>query len=272
MDSVASSSSSDPPTKKPFPFFELPSELRIKIYQYVLFIEHGKGVVDLERDNDRRIAPRLTCFRACRRMHDEAYPIFYGSPQQPFRLFPIGGNVYKTKKPLLELLTPTYRAVVNTIELRLGPGWERVPKCWHTGPSLGLTDCVSLRTVKVNVQVDPTDAYFKGHHGKGNDQYTYMNLCAGWLRDILDQAPSIRNVEIDAWEGVALDSPMLNALATVVLSADKKLSWGPDRLKEIEKQRLHKARWGFSCGMESLDELEDLMTAMVIGSQRSSTY
>jgi len=127
MDSVASSSSSsDPPTKKPFPFFELPSELRIKIYQYVLFIEHGKGVVDLERDNDRRIAPRLTCFRASQRMHDEAYPIFYGSPQQPFRLFPIGGNVYKTKKPLLELLTPAYRAVINTIELRLGPGWERV--------------------------------------------------------------------------------------------------------------------------------------------------
>jgi hypothetical protein len=113
---------------------------------------------------------------------------------------------------------------------------------------------------------------FKGHHGKGNDQYTYMNLCAGWLQDILDQAPSIRNVEIDAWEGVALDSPILNALATVVLSADKKLTWGPERLKEIEKQRLHKARWGVSCGMQSLDELEDLMTAMVIGSQRSSTY
>jgi hypothetical protein len=50
------------------------------------------------------------------------------------------------------------------------------------------------------------------------------------------------------------------------------LTWGPERLKEIEKQRLHKARWGVSCGMQSLDELEDLMTAMVIGSQRSSTY
>jgi hypothetical protein len=128
MNSVASSSSSsNPPTKKPFPFFELPSELRIKIYQYVLFIEHGKGVVDLDRDNDRRIAPRLTCFRASRRMHDEAYPIFYGSPQQPFRLFPTGINeLYRAKKSLLELLTPTYRAVVNTIELRLGPAWEKV--------------------------------------------------------------------------------------------------------------------------------------------------
>jgi hypothetical protein len=128
MESVASSSSSsDPPTKKPFPFFELPSELRIKIYQYVLFIEHGKGVVDLDRDNDRRIAPRLTCFRASRRMHGEAYPIFYGSPQQPFRLFPTGINeLYRAKKPLLGLLTPTYRAVVNTIELRLGPAWEKV--------------------------------------------------------------------------------------------------------------------------------------------------
>lgn len=127
MESVASpSSSSETPVKKPFPFFELPSELRIKIYQYVLFIEHGNGVVDLDYYNDRRIAPRLTCFRACRRMHDEAYPIFYGSPQQPFRLFPTGGHMYRTKKPLLELLTPTYRAAINTVELRLGPGWERV--------------------------------------------------------------------------------------------------------------------------------------------------
>jgi hypothetical protein len=134
MDSVASSSSSSgPPTKKPFPFFELPSELRIKIYQYVLFIEHDEGVVDLDPYNDRRIAPRLTCLRACRRMHDEAYPIFYGSPQQPFRLFPTGVNVlYRTKKPLLELLTPTYRAVVNTIELRLGPAWEKVSPVWFS--------------------------------------------------------------------------------------------------------------------------------------------
>lgn len=126
MDSSVASLSSDAPTKQPFPFFELPSELRIKIYQYVLFIEHGKGVVDLDYFNDRRIAPRLTCFRACRRMHEEAYPIFYGSSQQPFRLFPVGGHVYRTKKPLLELLTPTYRGAINTIELRLGPGWERV--------------------------------------------------------------------------------------------------------------------------------------------------
>jgi hypothetical protein len=149
---------------------------------------------------------------------------------------------------------------------------SQVPKCWHTSSSLGLTDCVSLRTVKVIVQVDPTDAFFKGHHGKGNDQYTYVNLSAAWLRDILDQAPGVRNVEIDAWDSVALDSPMINTLATVVLSADKKLTWGPERLKEIEKQRLHRARWGVSCGMQSLDELEDLMTAMVIGGQRSNTY
>jgi hypothetical protein len=66
-------------------------------------------------------------------MHDEAYPIFYGSPQQPFRLFPTGVNVlYRTKKPLLELLTPTYRAVVNTIELRLGPAWEKVSPVWFS--------------------------------------------------------------------------------------------------------------------------------------------
>lgn len=269
MDSSVASLSSDAPTKQPFPFFDLPSELRIKIYQYVLFIEHGKGVVDLDYFNDRRIAPRLTCFRACRRMHEEAYPIFYGSSQQPFRLFPVGGHVYRTKKPLLELLTPTYRGAINTIELRLGPGWERVPKCWHTGPSLGLADCISLRNLNIFVQIDPTDTTFKGHHGKGNDENTYKNLCVRWLQDILEQAPSIRKVQIDAWEGVEVESPMLNALASTVLLAEKRLTWGPERLKKLDKEKLRQARLDSMCGME---QLEDLMTSMVIGDQRTYAF
>ncbi|KAI5247595.1 hypothetical protein E4T43_01903 [Aureobasidium subglaciale] len=268
MESSVASLASMSSDKKPFPFFDLPSELRIKIYQYVLFIDHA-SVVDLDVFNDRRIAPRLTCFRACRRMHEEAYPVFYGSPQRPFRLFPTGGNMYRYKKPLPELLTPTYRGAINTMELRLGPGWERVPKSWYTGPTVGLTDCVSLRNLKVFVQIDPTDATFKGHHGKGNDQFTYMNLSVGWLQAVLEQAPSILKVEIDSWEGVDINSPMLNALASVVLTADKKLTWGPQRLKKIERERSTQLRWGLTCGM---DQLGDLMTAMVIGESRMYSF
>lgn len=96
-----------------------------------------------------------------------------------------------------------------------------------------------------------------------------MNLSAGWLQEIFNQVPSILNVEIDAWEGVDIVSPMLSALASVVLTADKKLTWGPQRMKKLEDEKLHKARWGLSCGMESMDELDSLMTAMVIGESRS---
>jgi hypothetical protein len=126
MDSSVASLSSDTSKTRPFRFFDLPSELRIKIYQHVLYIEHGNLTLDLDYYNDRRVAPRLTCFRASRRMHDEAYPIFYGSPQQPIRLFPTGDYMYRYKKTLLERLPQTYRAVINTLELRLGPGWDRV--------------------------------------------------------------------------------------------------------------------------------------------------
>lgn len=239
--SVASlqSSSSSAPAHKPFPFFDLPSELRIRIYEFVLWIDHGEKTIDLDVYNHRRIAPRLTCFLACRQMHNEAYPIFYGSPQQPFRLFPtgVGGyNVYKIKKPLLAQLGPTYRGTINTLELRLGPGFSRIPKSWHTGPELGLTDCVSLRTLKVLVQTDPTDKIFDGHRGKDNDENTYTNLCVGWLRDVMEQAPSLENIEIDSWDGVSVDSPLLHALTTIIADAKKKLTWGPTRRKKLERE------------------------------------
>lgn len=260
--SVASlqSTSSDAPRRSVFRFFDLPSELRIRIYQYVLFIDYGDGTIDLDYYNNRRVAPRLTCFLACRQMHNEAYPIFYGSPQQPFRLFPTGGNVYKTKKPLLERIGPTYRGAINTLELRVGPGWNKVPKCWHTGPSLGLADCISLRNLKVFVQIDPTDKTWQGYHGEGNDENTYKTLCVNWLQDILEQAPSVMKIELDAYEGVELNSPLVHALASIASSADKKLVWGPTITKKRQKE-LAIRRYLSPCAM---DEVEEMMTAMVI--------
>jgi len=68
---------------------------------------------------------------------------------------------------------------------------------------------------------------------------------------------------------VEVESPMLNALASTVLLAEKRLTWGPERLKKLDKEKLRQARLDSMCGME---QLEDLMTSMVIGDQRTYAF
>ncbi|KAI7166098.1 hypothetical protein KC318_g21395, partial [Hortaea werneckii] len=93
--SAATSRSPSPEPRQPFRFFDLPSELRLRIYEEVLLVH---DTLDLEPSNYRRILPRLALFLVSRRMHEEAYRVFYA---QPLRLFPVHGRFFYTKKPLL---------------------------------------------------------------------------------------------------------------------------------------------------------------------------
>lgn len=215
------------PADQPVCFFDLPAEIRLRIYELVL-VQPG-NTVDLDPANYRHIRPRLWCFMVCRQMHEEAYRVFYGSPQQPLRLYPVHGRFFHTKKPLLTRLSPQYRRVVNTVELRLGPGWSSPPRCWNTDPALGLKDCKSLRTLKIFIQCDPSDETFNGFRGRGNTKDTYKMFCVALLSSIIDQVPSLDNVEVDAFSAVPSDSPLVNALVAEVHSARKRLLWGPSR-------------------------------------------
>jgi hypothetical protein len=141
---------------------------------------------------------------------------------------------------------------------------RQVPKSWRTGPSLGLVDCTSLRYLKIVVQIDPTDKAFEGHRGKGNDINTYKDLCLQWLQDILTDAPSVHKVQIDAYPGVEVDSLLVQALASVVVHFQKKLSWGPERIKKLELEQKRQVR--LTCGM---GQLEEALATVVIGEQRS---
>lgn len=232
MDSMESSiasmmSFSSGPSRRVFPFFELPAEIRLRIYEFVLI--QPDETIDLDPLNYRTIRPRLSCFLVCRRMHDEAYHVFYGAPQQPLRLFPTHGRFFHTKKPLLTRIGPKYRRAVHTLELRLGPGWSKPPRCWHVREEQGLADCKSLRKLKIIIQVDPSGDIFNGFRGHGNDKDTYKIFCVNILEGIFAQVPSLEVVELDGYPGLTTDTPLVRGLTTSIRSAGKRVAYGPMR-------------------------------------------
>ncbi|KAF2265536.1 hypothetical protein CC78DRAFT_532417 [Lojkania enalia] len=135
---------------KPFRFFDLPSELRLRVYELVLLVPK---TVDLDPTNHRAISPRLRLFLVSRRMHDETFRVFYG--RNTFRVFPVHGRFFHTKAPLLTRLSPRYRNMMTKLELRLGPGWNKPPKGWVADGRLGLIHAEKVRSLKVFVECDP---------------------------------------------------------------------------------------------------------------------
>lgn len=213
----------------PFRFFDLPSEIRLKIYSLVLFTPRRKnasrtnGSVGSSSKN-KPLAPvgqRLSLFLASRRIHDEATHLFYSV--QTFRVFPIQDY---SRLPTVRALSPRYRAAVSTIELILGSSWTAPPKSWRVNDSLGLQDMVRVRTLKVFVQCDPSHPVFDGFR-KSRDFYTWY--AGNLLREILQRLPGLVQVEFDGWPSVQKHGPLMSRLLLEVRTAGKKVLWGPER-------------------------------------------
>jgi len=193
-------------------------------------------------------------------MHDEAYPVFYS---QPIRLFPTHGRFFHTKQPLLARLPLRYRNVVAALELRLGPGWSNPPRCQHTRPPIGLLDCTSLRTLKIFVEIDPSDTVFAGFRGKNATEETYKWFCVDLLHGILEQVPSLETVEIDAYPAVKKEAQLVMALRRKIEENGKRLVWGPLRGWEKEGDEpgligLEQALAGMGLGGSSLSRVVEV--------------
>jgi len=211
-----------PAKRQPFRFFDLPSELRLRIYEELLVFPK---TIDLDPTNYRTVAPALRLFLVDHRMHDEASRVFYG--RNTFRVFPIHGRYINRKHPLLAWFPRKYRALLTRLELRLGPGFTKPPKCWVVDSRLGLAAVKKVYKLKIFVEIDPaSNEVFEGWR-VGNNFYT--EYCVGLLRGLLAQVPSIDDVEFDAYPSVSKDSPLLKGLVEETKLNQKRVAWGPER-------------------------------------------
>ncbi|KAK7733980.1 hypothetical protein SLS53_007975 [Cytospora paraplurivora] len=207
---------------KPFPIMDLPSELRVKIYDYH-FADIGP-VVDIEPGNYFAIHKKLCIFRVCRQIYHEASHAFYSS--KTFRIFPIDGRYAKAKKGLLARLKPQSRAHITSLELRLGPGWSKPYRSWVVNELLGLQDCHDVRSLSVFVEIDPSDPLFNGWR-KSNG--FYESFSKSLLGEILEGLPSLKVVRFDAGRSVKKAGDMMQGLLEVTKASKLNITWGPIR-------------------------------------------
>lgn len=213
----------------PFRFFDLPPEIRLRIYNYVLFGSKKKsgtrpsGNVGSSSKN-KPLAPlshRLSLFLASRRIHDEASVLFYSV--QTFRVFPIQDY---SRHPILSSLASSYRPLIKKIELILGSSWTAPPKSWKVTDRLGLEEMTGVGTLKIFIQCDPSHPVFEGFR-VSSDFYT--GFAGGLVKQILERLPSDLQVEFDAWPSVMKTGPLMRRLLSEVRTANRKIQWGPER-------------------------------------------
>lgn len=211
-----------PQPKKPFRFLDLPTEIRLRIYDH--HFAAVEPVLDLDHENHRKLGKYLAIFRTCRLIAREASDHFYST--HAVRLFSIHpGSFFRTKRQLLARLKPRIRSMLTRLELRLGPGWSKPPDGWVVKPKMCLKECINVRLLTVFVQIDPANSYLSAFHRPG----FYEGFSRNLLRQVLSELPSVERVEFDAYESVPKRSKMITELIEEAVSHGKAICWGPER-------------------------------------------
>lgn len=218
------------PPRAPFPFLDLPSEIRLLVYHFILFTPSRKGAlknrgtVGASAKKSKAVAStsqRIHLFLTSYQVYNEASHYFYST--QIFRVFPVQDF---SRLPTLRGLPPRHRSSVSTIELVLGSSWTAPPRSWTVNQSLGLQDMTAMRTLKVFVGCDPSQPVFEGFR-ISKDFYTEFS--GRLMREILEQLPSLVWVEFDAYPSVSRKGSLMTRLMKEAWKADKEIHWGPQR-------------------------------------------
>ncbi|KAJ9646067.1 hypothetical protein H2204_000729 [Knufia peltigerae] len=201
----------------PFKFFELPAEIRNKIYGLILFGKPGY------RGKDGRKKTRTSILAVSRRMHQETSYILYSSLS--FRIFPLQDF---TPAPIIQELRPMYRAMVTKLEMVVGSSWASPPKTWRVSKLLArrLGKLSAVQSLRLFVQCDPSTPTYEKYRVSLN---FYTDFCGDLLRDVLAVMPRLEYIEVDGNPGVDTQGPLVSRLLTEADSKGKTWTLGPTK-------------------------------------------
>lgn len=198
----------------PFPFFQLPAEIRNRIYLLVLFSSRGIS---------GRKKSRTSLLAVSKRMHQEATYILYSSLS--FRIFPIQDF---TSAPLIQDLRPMYRSMVTKLEMVIGSSWTSPPKTWRVGKLLArrLARLSAVQTLKIFVQADPSLPMYE----KWRISFDfYTDFCGDLLRDVLATMPHLKFIELDGNPGIEVGGPLVSRLLAEAEAKGKTCTLAPTK-------------------------------------------
>lgn len=205
------------PRGKPFPFLELPGEIRNRIYALVLFSKSGyRGI-------DGRKKSRTSILVVNKEVHQEAAYVLYSS--MSFRIFPLQDFI---PVPVIQELRPMYRAMVTKLELVVGSSWTGPPKTWRVSKLLArrLGRLSAVQTLKVFVELDPSLPMYEKYRISFD---FYTDFCGELLRDVLAAMPHLTALVIDGNPGIDSTGPLVSRLIAEAKSKEKTWTLGPTK-------------------------------------------
>lgn len=213
-ESLAQLSVSTVPSE-PFRFLDLPSELRNRAYEYVLFSKPGYRLA-----NGARPGSRLACLLVSKQMHEEASYVLYTI--QRFKIFMIQQF---DMPPLISELPLRYQNLVTNLEMVVGSSWTAPPKSWKVTRPLAkcLKRLPNVQTLRVFVDFDPSHPAFAKYRVSEN---FYTDFCGDLLGDVLEVMPQLKYVELDGNSAVDAHGPLVSRLKEEAEEEGKEIKWG----------------------------------------------
>lgn len=198
----------------PLPFFNLPGEIRNRIYNLVLFSKPEYRRADGTRDS------RLAVLFASKKFYREASYVLYTTHK--FLVFPLQQF---NPIPTIRDLPLHYQVLVTNLEIKIGSSWTSPPSSWRVSKGLErvLKRLKNVQTLTIFVELDPSDPILKI---KKHIHEAYVDFCVDLVEDVIEAMPKVSYIRLDGNPGVNKHGPLVSRLREAAEAQNKTITWG----------------------------------------------